>query len=517
MITPGPSSFSYAFLKTVSCRKLLSSILTIGLCALLGFTAEFVRSQTPQPGSSAPVPVRFTAPGNDSASGSSFRTFITTSSQPRAGSAQHAVPSVSSTPTAATPQFSLAPGVYPNAQTVAISDATPGATIYYTTNGSEPSTNSAVYTSAITVSASEVIVAMATAPGYQNSLAWGLYVISSVPSSFVYTVAGSNSWGYSGDGGLATAARLNAPTGTAVDNAGNLYIADDENNRLRKIDASTGIITTIAGTGTAGHTGDGGPATGAELWWPYSIAIDASGNIYIGETGDNVVRVINAATGNISTYAGSPTAVSLGDGGPATSAQLASPEYLAFDSAGNLYIDTPLRVRMVAASTKIITTVAGNGINGYTGDNGPATLARLGNVFMSGIAVSPAGDLYIADTVNNAIRKVDHSTGIITTVAGLGPTAPGYSGDGGPAVSAKLNFPSSVVFDGAGNLYIADTYNSVIREVTASNGIINTIAGDRAFCFSYDRDGSPATSSALCYPQALTFDSKGNLYFAEPN
>ena len=415
----------------------------------------------------------------------------------------------------ASPQFSLAAGSYPNVQIVTITDATPGAAIYYTTNGRYPGFNATLYTGAITVSTSETIVAMATASGLDDSdVVAATYIINSSPSSFIYTVAGNNNWGYGGDGGPATAADLNAPTATALDSSGNVYIADVGNNVVRKIASGTGIITTIAGTGIEGHTGDGGPATSAQIWEPIAIAIDHADNLYIAETGDSVVRKVVLSTGVITTYAGGSSA-GLGDNGPATQASLTGLFTLTCDTAGNVYLGTSPRVRKVTASTGIITTVAGNGTFGYSGDNGLAINATIRDA--DGLAVNSAGDVYIADTGNQVIRKVDNSTGIITTVAGGGSRGGGvvYGGDGGPATSAQLNFPTSVALDGAGDLYIADTSNSAIRKVTASDGIINTVAGNGIACYSYSGDGYPATSAALCDPEGLSITSAGDLYFAD--
>jgi sugar lactone lactonase YvrE len=403
----------------------------------------------------------------------------------------------SPTPQAAAPQFSLITGSYPNAQSVTIRDTTPGATIYYTTNGSYPSTSSTVYSGAITVTTSEVIVAMATAPGYtQSALSSEGYFIATSSSSFIYTLAGNDSWGYSGDGGAATLAQLNSPSGTVMDRAGNLYIVDSGNNVVRKIAAGTGIITTIAGNGIAGHTGDGGAASGAELWLPESIVIDGSGNLYIGELGDNTIRKIDSSTGVISTYASGLGLISA----------------MAIDSAGNLFIATSATVLEVAAGTATVTRVAGNGTLGYSGDGGPATSAEL-NLPM-GVAVDSLGDLYISDG-NEVIRKVAAGTGIITTVVGVPATQNGEcraSGDGGPASAASLCFPNAIAFDGQNNLYIADEDNSVIREVNAQTGIISTIAGVWRNPTTYAGDGYPATNVGIPYPRFIWVDPAGNVY-----
>ena len=293
----------------------------------------------------------------------------------------------------------------------------------------------------------------------------------------VTTVAGiGGSTGYSGDGGLATLAKLNYPNGVALDAAGNIYIADADNHVIRLVNVDTGIITTVAGTGGSnGYSGDGGLATSAKLNGPYGVAIDAAGNICIADSYNHVVRMVASSTGIITTVAGTGGNDGYtGDGGLATSAKLYYPFGVAIDAAGNIYIVDSYNhvVRMVASSTGIITTVAGTGgSTGYTGDGGLATSAKLYYPF--GVAVDAAGNIYIVETYNNVIRLVTKSTGIITTVAGTGTQ--GYTGDGGLATSAKLNEPRGVAIDTAGNIYIADFSYNIIRLVTQSTGIITTL------------------------------------------
>lgn len=250
----------------------------------------------------------------------------------------------------------------------------------------------------------------------------------------------------------------------AVDGAGNIYIADVANNRIRKVTASTGIISTVAGDGTAGYSGDGGAATSAELYYPYDVAVDGAGNIYIADSHNSRIRKVTASTGIISTVAGDGIAGYSGDGGPATSAEINYPTGVTVDSAGNMYIGdfSNARIRKVTASTGKMSTVAGNGTTGYSGDGGPATSAELCEP--GDLAVNSGGDIYIADYCNNRIRKVTVSTGIISTVAGDGTE--GYSGDGGPATSAELNLPAGVALGNAGHiLYIGDQVNQRIRAV----------------------------------------------------
>jgi len=322
----------------------------------------------------------------------------------------------------------------------------------------------------------------------------------------ITTVAGNGQPGYSGDGGPATAASLSGAVGVAVDAAGNLYIADTSSNRIRKVTPG-GTITTVAGNGGAVYSGDGGPATAASLNWPSGLAVDAAGNLYIADNHNHRIRKATAG-GTITTAAGNGQQGYSGDGGPATAASLNSPYAVAVDSAGNLYIvdSNNNRIRN-ESSVGTITTAAGNGQQGYSGDGGPATAASLGSP--GGVAVDSAGNLYIADSSNLRIRKVT-SGGTITTLAGNG--AQGYSGDGGPATAASLWGPSCVAVDAAGNLYFADTWNSRIRKV-ALGGTITTVAGNGRM--AYSGDGGPPTAAALNLPQGVAVDAASNLYISD--
>jgi VCBS repeat-containing protein len=324
-------------------------------------------------------------------------------------------------------------------------------------------------------------------------------------SDIITTVAGNGTASYGGDGGPATAAGLNFPTGVAVDGAGNLYIADLSNRRVRKVD-SAGTVTTVAGTGTFTGGGDGGPATAAMLQGPYRVALDANGNLYIADLNSHRIRKVDSA-GIITTVAGTGLFGYSGDGGPATAAQFASPIGVVVDGAGNLYIADRMnqRIRKVD-NAGIITTVAGNGAAGYSGDGGPATAAQLN--FPTSVAVDAAGNLYIVDSFNGRIRKVDND-GIITTVVGNGL---GYGGDGGPATAAQLFDPYDVTVDGAGALYIADRGNSRVRKVDSA-GIITTVAGTGAA--GYSGDGGPAGSAQVNLPIGVAVDGAGALYIAD--
>jgi trimeric autotransporter adhesin len=344
-------------------------------------------------------------------------------------------------------------------------------------------------------------------------------------SGTISTFAGNAKIGYSGDGGAAVSAELWAPSGVAVDASGDLYIADIAGNVVRKVTASTGIITTVAGDSTymgadthGGYSGDGGPAVSAELNGPVGVALDASGNLYIADDGNDVIRKVAAATGIITTVAGLPGGSGFsGDGGPAVKAHLNHPFGIAADASGNLYIaDTQNNViREVSASTGIITTAAGNGYGagtnpgGFSGDNGPATSAELS--YPEGVALDISGNLYIADTLNMRVREVDASNGIITTVAGNG--VQGSSGDNGAATSAELNHMMGISADALGNLYIADTGNMRIRKVDVSTGKISAMAGSGTQ--GYAGDGGPAKDAKLNNPWSTVVDASGNLYIAD--
>jgi hypothetical protein len=377
----------------------------------------------------------------------------------------------------------------------------------------------------------------------------------------IYTLAGTGTGRFSGDGGPATAAALNHPATVTIDRSFNLVIADSASNRIRVVAHRTGTfygqpmkagdIYTVEGDGTQGFSGDGGPATAAELGLPSGVAVDGAGNLVIADSANHRVRVVAASTGTFYgqpmtagdtyTIAGDGGTGASGDGGPATSASVV-PQGVAIDSAGNVLIaDHPFhdRVRAVAASTGTfygqpmtagdIYTIAGTGDFGFSGDSGPATAAELS--IPRGMAIDQAGNLLIADTINYRIRAVAASTGRfygrpmtagdIYTIAGTGHA--GFSGDGGPATAAELADPIGVAVDGAGNLLIADTDSSRIRAVAASTGTfygqpmtagdIYTIAGTGTGGFS--GDGSPATAAELYTPSGVAVDAAGDLFITD--
>src|SRR5438876_1134763 len=334
--------------------------------------------------------------------------------------------------------------------------------------------------------------------------AWGNDRIRKVNTDgIISTVAGDGGDIFGGDGGPATATSV-LPVDIFVDPGGNLYLAD-ASYRVRKVNGD-GIITTIACNGTSGFTGDGGPATAASCA-PYRVARDSAGNLYVADGSSRRIRKVSAA-GIITTVAGRGTGQSSGDGGPATLAELIQPLSVAVDPGGNVYIADGGSNRILKVNTTgIISTIAGNGKKGFNGDGGPATSASL--YYPSGVAVDPAGNVYIADAGNLRIRKVD-TAGTISTIAGNGKE--GFSGDGGPAASAELTFPVGVAVDPAGNVYIADEGSNSIRKVNTS-GIVSTIAGNDTQGFS--EDGGPATSASLNDPRGVAVDPTGNVYITD--
>jgi trimeric autotransporter adhesin len=335
-----------------------------------------------------------------------------------------------------------------------------------------------------------------------------LLVVTASHSQLISTVAGSDI----GDGLAALQAGLNAPTGICFDADGNMCIADRNNHRVRRVDAVTGLVSTIAGSGTTYLVTSPVTATAANLNSPVSVTADGYGNIYICEQNNHVIRKLDVTTGIVSVFAGSGLAGFLGDNGPAFLARLNSPRWVCTDSIGNVYIadGNNNRIRKVTLATGIITTVAGNGTAGFSGDGGPATAAALS--LPLGVFVDDAGNIFIAASGNNRIRKVTAATGFISTIAGTGVS--GYSGDGGLATAATIASPGCVLGDSTGNLYITSNSNPVIRKINTA-GIITTIAGTGIPGFS--GDGGPALQAQLASSPLVFFDTSGALLIADVN
>jgi len=335
-----------------------------------------------------------------------------------------------------------------------------------------------------------------------------LLVGAALRAQTISTVAGTGVQGYTADGSAATATQMNTPSNIAFDSSGNMYITDSANFRVRKV--SGGSVSSYVGNGTAGFSGDGKAASAAEINGVFGLNFDTSGNLYLADTGNNCIREISTA-GIIVNPAGiCQSGGFAGDTGLATSANLEDPVYVLLDSAGDEYIadNANNRIRLVSKSTGDITTIAGNGNGQLFGDGGLAVNASLNAP--RGLAFDSAGNLYIADGDNNAVRMVT-AGGIITTLAGVSANA-GFSGDGGPAAQAELDLASGVAVDAAGNVFIADDINCRVRKID-TNGIITTVAGTGAFGFA--GDGGPAVSAELDFPTGVLVDSSGNLYISD--
>jgi len=337
----------------------------------------------------------------------------------------------------------------------------------------------------------------------------------------ISTIAGTGTVGYTTDipPVPGATAPLYDPVSVAVNATGDVFVADFSNHRIRKIDHISGSITTVAGVGIPAYWGDGGPATGAAIMFPYGMDFDVAGNMYFCDFGNNVIRKISTS-GIISTIAGIPgsPAAYTGDGGPATAARLANPMSVLVDLSGDIIISDQMNhaLRKVDMTTGIISTIMGNGFIGMAlaGDGGPASAAKLN--YPHGIDMDAAGNLYIADYGNNRVRMISVLTGLVSTVAGIMPppvgSIYGYSGDGGPATAAQINYPEAIAVDGPGNIYIADFNNHAIRKVNTA-GIMETVAGIGTDGFS--GDGGPATVAQLNYPTYVAVRSDGDFFIAD--
>lgn len=327
------------------------------------------------------------------------------------------------------------------------------------------------------------------------------------PKGKITNYAGSGKSGFSGDGGPATQAEIKVPAGLTFDKEGNLYIADRENHRVRKVD-TRGIITTVAGNGTAGFSGDGGPAINASLNFPSGVVCDDKGNLYISDRSNNRIRIVDSK-GIIQTFAGTGAEGFQGDGGPAKQAVLDKPFGLALDKKRNLYIADRNNNRIRKVDTNgIISTVAGDGGFFFMGDNGPASRASLAGP--TGLAVDDAGNIYIADRNNNRIRMVD-SLGMMHTVAGTGQQD--YNGDSEVARETNLHLPFGLALDQNGDLLVIDRSSYRIRHIDPKSGKVETVAGNGVKMFQ--GDGGPATGASISFPHGIVVDSKDNIIFSD--
>lgn len=331
----------------------------------------------------------------------------------------------------------------------------------------------------------------------------------------IATIAGNGIADFKGDGNSAMMASLNNPRAIAVDAKGNIYISDSTNNRVRKVDVATGRITTVAGNGTRDYSGDGGPATQAALAFPMGLAVDREGNLFIADARNHRIRRVDAKTGIITTVAGQGIRGWGGDNGPALSALLAYPTSVAVDEEGNLYIADSENgaIRRVDKKTGTISSLVGEGPPGAKAD--PSGTPTIRGLFVApvGLVYDGRGSLYVADAFLNRVKKVEIATHKVTIVAGKGVNQ--YCGDGGPAKEACLAQPAGVALDGASNLYIADAGNDRVRKVDLKSGTITTVAGTGQRGFSGDH--GPATKANLGFPTGVAVDPKGRILIVEPN
>lgn len=397
----------------------------------------------------------------------------------------------------AAPTFSLPSGVYNGSQQITIASPTPGAAIFYTTDGSTPGISSAAYSGPLTISTPTVLNAIAIAPGYSVSGSTGAqYLFSGAATSLIYTVTGNGMPGYTGDGGPATQAQIGSSLGAAFDKSGNLYFSDTYNNVIRRVDVTTGNISTFAGTGTGGFSGDGGPAAQAQFSHPTGLAFSAAGDLYIADTLNSRIRRIDSSSGNISTViGGAPFAIS-GTG----STQLLNPQGVAIDSVGNLYIAGAYGLLKVAAATNSNTWIASVPFGQSVAVDG------AGNVFFMSSSYTSGGSYYSA-----SIYKIPAGTtpGSNLPLSTYCIVACGIGYGGGPASSAFLNNAQSIAVDTLGNLYIAETgYNFVQELAINTNTLINVT---RPYASQEMGDGGLPAAAGVVEPLSLAVDSSGNL------
>ena len=331
--------------------------------------------------------------------------------------------------------------------------------------------------------------------------------------AIITTAVGTGEKGFAGDGGPAAKALLNGPFDICFDRAGNLYFSDTFNNRIRRVDAASGVITTVAGNGEKGFSGDGGPAVDAALNEPYGVVVDRAGNLYIADRLNRRVRRVDAGSGAITTLAGTGEAAYGGDGGPAARAGLAEPNGLAFGPGETaLYITDVAdnRVRIVNMAARTIATFAGTGAAEHSGDGGKAIAA--GTFGARAVKVGADGTVYILERQGSSLRAVDPRTGTITTIAGT--TARGYAGDGGPALAAVFDAPKEMAIDRDGSLLIVDTENHAIRRIGRGTGVVTNFAGGRQ---GPGGDGGPPEEAGLDRPHGAVVGPDGAIYIGDTN
>jgi streptogramin lyase len=328
--------------------------------------------------------------------------------------------------------------------------------------------------------------------------------------------AGTGKLGFGGDGGPATKAQLDQPFDVAFDPAGNLYFSDTNNHRVRKVDAKTGAITTVAGNGKKGFGGDGAKAPDAMLNEPYGLELDADGNLFIVDRLNFCVRRVDAKTGAIRTVAGVGGKKGFeGDGGPADKALFVEPNGLSLDGKGKMYVADVAghRVRVVDLKAGTIATLCGTGKGAATGDGGPFKDAAL--LGPRAVAVGPDGKLYVVERNGHSVRRIDFAKGTIERYAGTGKK--GYTGDGGPAKDATFDGPKEIDIDKAGNVYLVDTENEAIRRIDAKTGIVTTVAGKGRTKTPGLGDGGPATAATLGRPHGVAVGPDGAVYIGDTN
>ena len=327
----------------------------------------------------------------------------------------------------------------------------------------------------------------------------------------IFTYVGTGDSGYSGDGGQHGEAVCNEPFMCDFDSAGNLFFTEAKNHIVRRVDKVSGVVTTVAGNGELGYSGDGGPAIQATMKEPYSLQVDGNGDIYIVDRLNAVIRKVDAATGIITTVAGTGEVGYSGDGGPGNQAMFREPNDCFLDGKGGLLIADiqDQRIRRLDIVTGIVNTIAGNGEKERTGDGKPALEASfLGS---RAVCLDSKGNMYVAEREGNGIRMID-TNGIMSTVSGNGER--GYEGDGGPAMAATWGSPKGIRCDSQDNVVVVDTENHAIRRIDVATGVVTTIAGGR---LGGEGDGGPATAAAMDRPHGCGIDSQGNIFVADSN